>query len=161
MSDVKDLDECAHRGSTTKPCAVLCLMSDVKDLDECAHRGSTTKPCAVLCLMSDVKDLDECAHRGSTTKLYIRMQYAFQLIYIGTPVLLYSISLSNLWMIVTFCILSFKRCRYNMCKWETDNSLADAVIFRAGAIRTWKIKPFPRKPGSRLDPFVILDKESS
>ncbi|GFR80013.1 alpha-(1,3)-fucosyltransferase C-like [Elysia marginata] len=36
-----------------------------------------------------------------------------------------------------------------MCRWEVNNSLADAVLFRAGAIRTWVIKPFPRKPGSR------------
>ncbi|KAK3788507.1 hypothetical protein RRG08_053134 [Elysia crispata] len=79
---------------------------------------------------------------------YIFSEEKEQKIQSVTPVMRGMKTISE-WQRLTPYTHSFQICRYNMCRWEKDNRMADAVLFRAGAIRTWVIKPFPRKPGSR------------
>ncbi|GFO26128.1 alpha-(1,3)-fucosyltransferase c-like [Plakobranchus ocellatus] len=63
------------------------------------------------------------------------------------------------WKIDSMYHKSFSRCSYNQCRWDSNNSLADAVLFKASSVRSWKIEPFPRKPGQRwvfytIDPAI-------
>ncbi|GFO26127.1 alpha-(1,3)-fucosyltransferase c-like [Plakobranchus ocellatus] len=68
---------------------------------------------------------------------------------LSTPPVMNEMKLISEWKRLIPYKHSFERCRYNMCRWEPNNTLADGVLFRAGAIRTWIIKPFRRKPGQR------------
>ncbi|RUS90662.1 hypothetical protein EGW08_001562 [Elysia chlorotica] len=97
----------------------------------------------------DVPDeMDDIENERLEKSPYIFSEEREKMLRFVTPTMTEMKTISE-WQRQTPYTHSFERCRYNMCRWEEDNRLADAVLFRAGAIRTWIIKPFPRKPGSR------------
>ncbi|GFR79990.1 hypothetical protein ElyMa_002302400 [Elysia marginata] len=68
---------------------------------------------------------------------------------LSNPPKMSGVKLVSEWHLPTPFHNSFRACRYNQCKWVADNSIADAVLFRASSVRNWIIEPFPRKPGQR------------
>ncbi|KAK3788504.1 hypothetical protein RRG08_053131 [Elysia crispata] len=80
---------------------------------------------------------------------------------LSSPPQMSDVKLISEWKLPTPFHNNFKVCRYNKCEWVKDNTIADAVLFRASSVRNWVIKPFRRKPGQRwvlytADPAVKM-----